>query len=788
MTSNSSQRSWRPEGESAQPLRARWIAPRGEKKPNYTFLARKKFALERIPAEALLRACADSRYTLYLNGQLVGVGPVKHSHKRYFYDCIDVAKLLRAGSNVLAAEVHCSVIATYLAAPVTPALWVQLDGIAQTDASWQVRPDPSRRSDSPLYTEQTGFSELRDMRKEIVGWQLFTDSGEGWAEAEELGGANDLGGRALVPRDIPALTSGEHSFQRMIAAGGVPWAEGDVEKDTNFADLMQSELHFKAGLPSFQSKEGSLKVIPSRTGRGGYCIVDFERELIGSVLIDLEAPAGTILDIGYSESLQDGRVNTRRYSYRFADRYILRAGRQRIEHRLQDRGFRLLQLVLRNFQEPVTIHSLKAVHRVYPTPVQAAFECDDPFLNQLWQMCATTLTACATDTFIDCPWREQAFWLCDIVAETPFYLSLTSDRALATRSLRLGADGQVRDGMMPAVYPSDHNNPHVVYTSISALWTIALSDYYLYTGDRALVEELLPAVDLGLDTYEAWRDAEGLIPNHKEYTNFIDWGYNADTAALGGTASVLNMLIAAACKRAAWMHQSAGSAERAAALARRAGDLSSAIARKFWLADQGKFYDCTKPPLGARSFSQHPHAVGLHFDLLDEPHRAASLDALLDPSLVKAEYYYQYFVLNALARGGKAKEALVCIRDLWGQMVRENSLTVWEVRGGRDGFGGAGSLCHGFSCAPLYFMQTVLLGIRPLRPGFAEFSFEPQALGLKRCSGQAPTPQGPIAVQWSRRDAESLNVEITVPAQTTGVLRDGRRLPPGKHSLVLNER
>src|SRR5262249_2977328 len=144
----------------------------------------------------------------------------------------------------------------------------------------------------------------------------------------------------------------------------------------------------------------------------------------------------------------------------------------------------------------------------------------------------------------------------------------------------------------------------------------------------------------------------------------------------------------------------------------------------------------------------------------DEPQRSAALDALLDSSVVNAEFYYQHFVLNALARGGRAAPALAMIRDLWGEMVREGSPTVWEAKGGPHAFSGCGSLCHGFSCTPLYFMQTTLLGIRAFKPGFAEFSLEPQSIGLRSCRGQVPTPHGLIRVEWNALTEGLLQLDV----------------------------
>ena len=66
-----------------------------------------------------------------------------------------------------------------------------------------------------------------------------------------------------------------------------------------------------------------------------------------------------------------------------AERYILRAGRQEIGGVLQERGFRLIQLTLRNVTAPVAIHRIRAVDRRYPFAARGSFFCGDYRLNRL---------------------------------------------------------------------------------------------------------------------------------------------------------------------------------------------------------------------------------------------------------------------------------------------------------------------------------------------------------------------------------------------------------------------
>ena len=66
---------------------------------------RKKINLDQIES-ALLYISADSRYTLFINGVLVGRGPNRYWDFAIEYDTFDIAHLLRKGENVVAAEVN----------------------------------------------------------------------------------------------------------------------------------------------------------------------------------------------------------------------------------------------------------------------------------------------------------------------------------------------------------------------------------------------------------------------------------------------------------------------------------------------------------------------------------------------------------------------------------------------------------------------------------------------------------------------------------------------------------
>lgn len=813
--------------DSEPAFSAKWIGPPGDALANCTFLARQQFTVDVvIPDRVILRIAADSRYVAFLNGDCLGAGPVRGTDERFFFDSYEIAPLLAAGANWLALQVHCPITpVTSAVPPVAPAVWAQVsrcespgcegspvaercDQLIRTDATWQIKHDPSYRTDTLFYTHHIGYSVYCDLRNEPAGWQTGADGHDGWASAVELADAHGHGGRRLCPRDIPALTADRYPPASVVDCGGVPSHDEETEESVAFADLMQMEMHLHTAIPRILdpnviTHNSPVQIVPANPltplarGEGAYLILDFERAVCGGLELDVEGPAGTIVDIAYDETVLDRRVNPRAVNpngsvYRFADRYVLREGRQQISGRLHDRGFRLAQLVFRRFPGTVTIHGVAAEDRVYPVPLEGRFECDDPYLNRLWEKSVATIRACSMDLFVDCPWREQTLWLDDYFQENLFYFTITADARFPARNLRVSADGVLSTGQFPGRYPSSRE---LLLPVTSANWVMVLSDYYHRTGDLELVTELIPYVDGVIGLYESWQDPDSLVADRSDMWNLIDWGYEISGVQLGGKTAPLNMTIAATCKLASNLHAALGHADRATQLSARAREIVAALEQTLWDDDARRFRDCTAPGDGRQTASQIPHALAVYYDLLDHDKREAALDVLTATDVVEAEYSYQLFVLEALARCGRPDHALSIIRERWRNMVESDSPTLWEVEDGKSAMTGCGSLCHGFSCAPLVFMQAVILGVRPMQPGFVEFAVAPQQLGLQHAKGAVPTPHGLIHMEWTARasgaprpvghnDGE-LDIRLTVPADTTAVLPDGRRLSPGTHAVVL---
>ena len=72
------------------------------------------------------------------------------------------------------------------------------------------------------------------------------------------------------------------------------------------------------------------------------------------------------------------------------------------------------------------------------------------------------------------------------------------------------------------------------------------------------------------------------------------------------------------------------------------------------------------------------------------------------------------------------------------------------------------SVAHGWSSSPALFLISDVLGIKPLKPGFTEFTVTPVTEKLEFAKGSVPTPYGEINVEW-RKDSDG-NVSISCNA------------------------
>jgi hypothetical protein len=318
-----------------------------------------------------------------------------------------------------------------------------------------------------------------------------------------------------------------------------------------------------------------------------------------------------------------------------------------------------------------------------------------------------------------------------------------------------------------------------------------LHDYLMYSGDRKLVKELLPGIFRIIDAFDEWIDERGMITPPEKLWNFFDWSFGMTGISLDGkNTSLLNYLYVTAIDTALELADFAGITVNAAKYRAAAVKTAEAANRFFFKPGEGRLADWLTPGgKPSKHSSQLAHAIALLSGKIPETWRKGYESALNDDNILIPELYLSYFVFRAMRLCDMEEAALERIRKYWGPIIESGSPAIWEamVHGkGKKAFGESGSLCHGFATAPVDFMQSAILGVEPLKPGFSEFRVAPAACGLRFAKGRIPTPSGNISIHWQARDNE-LFVELKVPPKTKALCDDGRIFTPGKHLFVLAE-
>jgi len=76
--------------------------------------------------------------------------------------------------------------------------------------------------------------------------------------------------------------------------------------------------------------------------------------------------------------------------------------------------------------------------------------------------------------------------------------------------------------------------------------------------------------------------------------------------------------------------------------------------------------------------------------------------------------------------------------------------------------------CHAWSSSPNYDFLATICGIVPSRPGFSAVRIEPALGELKQVTGAMPHPDGDISVALTRKGANGIEAQISLPAHLTG--------------------
>jgi len=502
------------------------------------------------------------------------------------------------------------------------------------------------------------------------------------------------------------------------------------------------------GSAALNDDEEETTVLPAESG-DVELVYDLGVQNIGYYAFELDAEVGTQVDVCGVEYMARSGMPQIPVDNRNGLHYVCKDGLNKFVS-LKRRSGRYLYLTLRSFRRPVRLRSLRLFESTYPVVSQGRFACSDSRLNRIWEASARTLELCMEDTFTDCPLYEQTLWIGDLRHEALFAYTAFGAADLARRCLILGAQSLERFPLVCPLGPSSWSMPLPAW---SFLWVIAVWEHYFYTGDAAFLRRLWSGVKRNLNGARAYVRDDGLFSGR--FLNSFDW---ARTDHYHETVLPMSMFLVGAMDAARKCARVLGDRQAARALAQDRRRMAHAL-NQFW--DPGKraypdsiHEDGTVSPC----ISQHTSILSILFDIVGRARRAPAERNLLDPPapMVRVGSPFAAMLLyEALERVHRPDIVVRSICDNYLPMLECNATTVWETFAtgtlARGEFP-TRSHCHGWSAAPVYFLNRIILGIRPVAPGGNAFEISPRIKGLSFAEGASASVQGPVSVHWRRND------------------------------------
>ena len=731
------------------------------------------FTLSHVPEVVPARVAAVGRVQWAVNGAPLGRGPVRTNPKRSVWDDADIAGHLRVGTNVVSALVTLDGRATAWSMPLQSTSdlaggafvfeahvdddTIGPDGWLISDATWTAGTLSGWSASAPKGLHRG--DELIDLRSLPSGWETQSTAPPDWPAA-------------IIRRAFVLGASGRASPPSFPV--GPLHGRPITVPDTDDIALVQMDQH----------------------------VFLAERVTVGTMLIEVEGPAGATVTVSASERLGlDG--DPQREDYDACATITLDGSRRSVET-IDVFGLHAASVTV---TPGASVHGVTIRERLHPVTGHHWFRCSDPLLERISSVGRRTVSICSLDSYIDCPTREQRAWTGDSVVHQMADLTTNNDWSLARWHPLMAASPRA-DSMLPMAVAGDiESNDLSIIPDWGLHWVHSVWNLYRYVGDRDELAPLLTVAEGVLRWFLPFCDEHG-VPVDIPGWVIIDWSSVYSDGASSSVAGLWGRALLEFGEMAEWL----GDAGRAAWARTTHSRLCDGFER-FWDPERERYVDSIVDGQRLTMASQHGQACAIvgglapslrwarlvqvmtdettlvhaAFSRPDGPSDPGSETELggryllvghpppwwdVDHQVVRAQPFFRYVVHDAIASMGRADLLPAMLLD-WSVLLERCATSFSE-----SWYGGTTS--HGWSSTPTRDVVQRVLGVQPDEPGFGVARIEPHLGYLEWAEGSVPTPWGPITM---RVDREALQLHSPVPMR---VILDGAetRLDAGTSTIT----
>ncbi|MEQ6902293.1 family 78 glycoside hydrolase catalytic domain [Nocardioides sp. YIM 152588] len=649
-------------------------------------------------------------YKLWLNGEFVGLGPVRSIAGETRYDGFDVTDLVRQGeANALGALA-----------------W------STRDRGFQAQLVVGYRDGS---TESFGTgSDWSAMPGETV-FPAAGSIGTGYFTAPK---ENIRSAAYPVGFDSPGFDDAAWVPARELAA---------------YDDLVATPTDKVA-----QRLELPVEVVEKEPGR---YFVDYGRTWIGGLSTDLVGTAGQQVELRFGEELwgpQEVRSNMRTGN-QYKDVWTLAEGEQHLET-WGMRVFRYLEVL--GAPTGLGIEDFPALAQVYPFDTEGAvFDSSDDALNQVWRLSRNTVEATNHNLYVDSWTREREPYEADSYLQMMANFFTSSDPTLGNYSI----DYLLTRRTWPTEWP--------LYT-ILAMHDSYQQTGDLAQLERSYDQLVakLPTQWVEESTGLIRKDSRSNGCSSQTDCDIVDWpSSERDGYVFRPYNTVINAISYRAFMDMSAIATAVGEDADAGDFAATGARLRDAMNEYLWDDAAGAYRDglnADRTPVDHRAV--HASVFASAFGVPDAD-RAARAAEYVGGQGMRCSVYCAAFVIESLYNGDRGDLALDLLTDdgtrSWINMIRNGAgatAEAWDAS-----LKSNMTYSHPWAASPAYNVPQGLFGIRPTTPGYATYTVRPQAGELEWGHVTLPTLKGRIGAAFHQHDGRT-DVGVAVPGNTVATV------------------
>ena len=432
-------------------------------------------------------------------------------------------------------------------------------------------------------------------------------------------------------------------------------------------------------------------------------VFDLGKEYVGLLTVSIECDEETKVEISYGECLINGKVKKNIHDRRFCVDYLLSAGENNHTSPMLRFACRYLQV---ESDKPITVKKIGLIPQYYP--VKEKENNQKGIDKEIYNACLNTLKLCMMEHYVDCPWREQCLYAFDSRNQmlSGYYAFEDGNFDYVKSNLVLMSKDRRNDNLMSICYPCGSD---LTIPSFSLYYILAVKEYIIHSGDCSIINQVGTKIEEILKVFLENENGGVICKFSGEcHWNFYDWSehasgqlFHSEASTPDATISILTVMALQSYKEICSLCHNDNSSF---AYDHKIAILKEKIKDTFFDKERGLFLtDKDGVP------TTLVNSLAVFADIVSKEEAKIICEHLANGTLIPCSLSMKCFTYDALLKTDKdayRHTVLDSIRSDYAPMLSTG--TVWETVCGESDFGGAGSLCHGWSSTPIYYYNILL--------------------------------------------------------------------------------